>query len=57
VVKAVKNVIIKIKKDKELKRSLESKDWENAFANIKKLFKIIYKINKIKVVQDIVKKE
>ena len=56
-VKAVKNVIIKIKKDKELKRSLESKDWENAFANIKKLFKIIYKINKIKVVQDIVKKE
>ena len=57
VVKAAKNTIIKIKKNGELKRNLESKEWENAFADIKKLFKITYKINKIKVVQDIVKKE
>jgi len=56
-VKAVKNIIIKIKKDGELKRSLKSKDWENAFINIRKFFKITYKINKIKVVWDIVKKK
>jgi len=56
-VKAAKNVIIKIKKDGEFKGSLESKDWENTFVDIKKLSKITYKINKIKVVRDIVKKE
>jgi len=57
VVEAAKNAIIKIEKDGELKGNLESKDWENAFADIRKLFKITYKINKIKVVWDIVKKE
>ena len=56
-VKATKNIIIKIKKDGEFKGSLESKDWDNAFVDIRKLFKITYKINKIKVVRDIVKKE
>jgi len=50
VVKAVKNVIIKIKKDRELKGNLESKEWENAFVDIRKLFKITYRINKIKMV-------
>jgi len=53
----VKNAIIKIKKDRELKGNLESKEWENAFTDIKKPFKITYKINKIKVVRDIVKKK
>ena len=57
VVKAIKNTIIKIKKDRELKGNLKSKEWENAFIDIRKLFKITYKINKIKIVQDIVKKE
>ena len=56
-VKAVKNIIIEIKKDRELKGSLESKEWENTFADIRKLSKITYKINKIKMVRDIVKKE
>jgi len=46
----VKKAIIKIEKDRELKGSLESKDWENTFADIRKFFKITYKINKIKVV-------
>jgi len=50
-------VIIKIKKDRELKGNLESKEWENTFADIRKLFKITYRINKIKAVRDIVKKE
>ena len=50
-------MIIKIEKDREFKGNLESKDWENAFIDIKKLFKITYKINKIKAVRDIVKKE
>jgi hypothetical protein len=36
---------------------LESKEWENAFIDIRKLSKITYKINKIKTVRDIVKKE
>ena len=49
-VKAAKNTIIEIKKDGELKGNLESKKWENAFINIKKLSKITYKINKIKMV-------
>jgi len=57
VVKAAKNAIIKIKKDRELKGSLESKKWGNTFIDIRKLSKIIYKINKIKTVRDIVKKE
>ena len=56
-VKAVKNTIIKIKKDRELKENLESKEQENTFIDIWKLSKITYKINKIKMVQDIVKKE
>jgi len=56
-VKAVKNTIIKIKKDRELKGNLESKEWENAFIDIRKLFKITYRINKIKAVWDIVKKK
>jgi len=49
--------MIKIKKNRELKGNLESKEWENAFADIRKPFKITYKINKIKAVRDIVKKE
>ena len=56
-VKAVKNAIIEIKKDGELKGNLESKEQENAFVDIRKLSKITYKINKIKIVRDIVKKE
>ena len=56
-VKAIKNTIIEIKKDGEFKGNLESKKWENTFADIRKLFKITYKINKIKAVWDIVKKE
>jgi len=50
VVKAAKNTIIKIKKDRELKGNLESKEWENIFIDIRKLSKITYKINKIKIV-------
>jgi len=57
VVKAIKNVIIKIKKDSEFKRSLKSKEWDNAFVDIRKLFKITYKVNKIKTVWHIVRKE
>jgi hypothetical protein len=41
----------------ELKGDLESKEWENAFIDIRKLSKITYKVNKIKVVRDIIKKE
>ena len=54
-VKAAKNAMIEIKKDGELKRSLESKEQENAFADIKKLSEITYKINKIKAVRDTIK--
>jgi len=54
-VKAAKNAIIEIEKDRELKRSLESKEWENTFTDIKKLSKITYKINKIKAVRDTIK--
>ena len=43
--------MVKIKKDDKLKRNLKNKDQENAFTDIKKLFKITYKINKIKIVQ------
>jgi len=57
IVKTAKNAIIKIKKDRELKGNLESKEWENAFIDIRKLSKITYKINKIKTVRDIVKKK
>ena len=53
----MKNIIIKIEKDRELKGNLESKEQENAFIDIRKLSKITYKINKIKTVRDIVKKE
>ena len=56
-VKAAKNTIIEIKKDNKLKESLRNKEWDNAFVDIRKLFKITYKVNKIKIVWDIVKKE
>ena len=56
-VKAAKNVIIKIKKDNKLKESLGNKKWDNAFIDIRKLSKITYKVNKIKTMRDIVKKE
>jgi hypothetical protein len=55
IIKAVKNAIIKIKKDNEFKGNLGNKDWENAFMDIKKLFKITYKINKIKAVRNTIK--
>ena len=41
----------------ELKGNLESKEWENTFIDIGKLSKITYKVNKIKAVWDIIKKE
>ena len=44
--------MVKIKKDNKFKGN---KDWENTFINIRKLSKIIYKINKIKVVQNTIK--
>ena len=44
-------------KDSEFKESLGNKKKDNIFIDIKTFFKIIYKINKIKLVQDIVKKE
>ena len=56
-VKAVKNIMVKIKKDNKLKGNLGNKDWENAFTDIRKLSKITYKVNKIKAVRDIIKKE
>jgi len=37
--------------------NLGIKDWENAFVDIRKLFKNIYKIDKIKAVRNIIKKE
>ena len=49
--------MVEIKKDNELKGNLENKDWENAFADIRKLSKITYKINKTKAVRNIIKKE
>ena len=55
IVKALKNAIVKIEKDDKLKGNLENKNQENAFIDIRKLFKITYKINKIKVVQNIIK--
>ena len=56
-VETIKNTIIKIKKDSKLKESLKNKEQDNTFINIKKLSKITYKVNKIKTVQDTVKKE
>ena len=47
--------MVKIKKDNKFKGNLKNKNWENAFINIKKLSKIIYKINKIKAVQNTIK--
>ena len=49
-VKAIKNAIIEIKKNREFKKNLKSKKQKNAFANIKKLSKITYKIDEIKIV-------
>ena len=43
-------MIVKIKKDNKLKGNLGNKDWENDFVDIKKLSKITYKIDDIKVV-------
>ena len=57
IVEAVKNAIVEIEKDDELKGNLGNKDWENAFADIKKLSKITHKIDKIKVIQNIIKNE
>ena len=47
--------MVKIKKDNKLKGNLRNKDWKNAFINIRKLSKITHKINKIKVIQNIIK--
>ena len=55
VVKTVKNAIVEIKKNNKLRGNLKNKDQKNAFIDIKKLFQIIYKINKIKAVQNIIK--
>lgn len=57
VVKIVKNIIIEIKKDSELKGNLENKKWDIAFIDIRKLSKITYKINKSKTMRDMVKKK
>ena len=56
-VKAAKNTIVKIKKNNKLKGNLGNKNQENAFTDIRKLSKITYKINKTKVVRNIIKKE
>ena len=44
-------------KDSEFKESLKNKKKDNVFIDIKIFFKITYKVNKIKLVWDIVKKE
>ena len=44
-------------KDSEFKESLGNKKKDNVFTDIKIFFKITYKVNKIKLVQDTVKKE
>ena len=49
--------MIKIEKDSKLKKSLKNKKQDNAFTNIKKLSKITYKVNKIKIIQNTVKKK
>jgi hypothetical protein len=57
VVEAAKNAMIEIEKDGELKGSLGNKEWDNAFADIRKLSKITHKVDEIKTVRDTVKKE
>ena len=57
VVEAAKNAMIEIEKDGELKESLGNKEWDNAFADIRKLSKITHKVDEIKTVRDTVKKE
>ena len=54
-VKAIKNAIVKIKKDNKLKGNLGNKDQENTFVDIKKLSKITHKINEIKAVRNTIK--
>ena len=49
--------MVKIKKDNKLKGNLGNNNQENAFTDIRKLSKITYKINKIKLVRNIIKKE
>ena len=50
IIKTTKNAIVKIEKDNKLKGNLGNKDQENTFIDIRKLFKITHKINKIKAV-------
>lgn len=57
VVEAAKNAMVEIEKDNELKGNLGNKDWENAFADIRKLSKITHKIDEIKAVRNTIKKE
>ena len=47
--------MVKIKKDNKFKGNLKNKDWENAFADIRKLSKITHKIDEIKAVQNTIK--
>ena len=47
--------MVEIKKNNKFKGNLKNKNWENAFADIKKFSKITYKINKIKAVRNIIK--
>ena len=49
--------MVEIKKNNKLKGNLGNKDWENAFIDIRKLFKITYKINKTKAVRNTIKKK
>ena len=49
--------MVEIKKDDKLKGNLGNKDWENAFADIRKLSKITHKIDKIKAVRNTIKNE
>ena len=44
-------------KDSKFKESLGNKKKDNIFTDIKTFFKITYKVNKIKLIQDTVKKE
>jgi hypothetical protein len=57
VVEAAKNAMVEIEKDNELKGNLGNKDWENAFADIRKLSKITHKIDEIKAVRNTIIKE
>ena len=49
--------MVKIKKNDKFKGNLENNNQENAFMDIGELSKITYKINKIKVVRNTIKKE